>query len=171
MLRDSSGALCGAGRAAGVRAAAARLLTERRSAGRTTGVGRLAIADLAGQRQVAGTGRPDQRGAWLHGRACVDDRRQRFEVDVDRLRSVDGGRLGLGHHHDNGLADWAHGVHRQNRVIGNDRLEPRRQAQGRVGRSGPIRVVRNGPQPTCDSVRASQDRKHPRHDARPGNID
>src|SRR5690349_18544197 len=44
MLADRSAALCGAGRAPGMRATEARLLTERRSAGRTMGAGRLASA-------------------------------------------------------------------------------------------------------------------------------
>src|SRR6476646_2670697 len=44
MLCDSSGALCGAGRAPGMRETEARFLTDRRSAGRTTGVGRLRSA-------------------------------------------------------------------------------------------------------------------------------
>src|ERR1700754_3127672 len=50
MLAESCGALCGAGRADGMRATEGRLFTDRRSAGRGTGLGATAFFLAAGFR-------------------------------------------------------------------------------------------------------------------------
>ena len=129
------------------------------------------VADLAGEGQVAGAVGIQARRVRPHRVADRDHRRQRCPIDLHRFGAVGGDRLGLGHHHGDGLADIAHGFRRQRRIRRPIDLETRRQAQLGIGAARPFRVVRHRPQPVGHRVAAGEDGQHARQGGGTGNVD
>ena len=73
----------------------------------------LAVAVMEIQADIAGRVRVQQRRIRRRGGACRRDRRQRIDIDEDRLGGVLRQLDGLGHHHGDRLADITHPIGRE----------------------------------------------------------
>ena len=134
-------------------------------------IGRPGVADLAGEGEVVGAAGPEAGRVARHRGPSVRHRGQRLVVHLDELARVGSERGGLGHDQRDRFAAIANGLDGEGKVRGHRHLEAFRQAELGVGRTGPIRVMGDGPHPIGGCVRPRQDREYAGERCGPGGVD
>ena len=128
-------------------------------------VGRRRIAEHGVDEHIVRRFVPHRRRAGRAGGLRIRHPRQRLVVDGDRFGGVERLRLGLRHHHGDGLADMARLVGRQQLVRADEDLAAAGGGELEVGSGRGQRAVRNRREAVGEAIRAGEYAEHAGHGA------